>query len=443
MVTMRAGRITLVAVMLLCLLPVSVAFSADYTPVSLTATVYVDGIVGVEYVVDVNPTQARVTVPLFGSTFSDLLIVNTEGLPLVSTQSGSSVSVDTLGAARMTATYTTQDLTSKAGIIWTLNVTSPTNLIINLPVGSTIVSLNQIPLDVRTVDGHPYIVLPAADNSVSYVLSAVGTKEHSQAIIQDAESAIAATKAKGISTTSADTFIAQAKAAFEASDYLLAEQLATQAKGAALDAEMESQAASFAIQRANDAIQTATNEGRTSDLATAQSLVQNAQAYYASGDYTKAKTTADRAYDAAIASKTGSDNTLLMMGVGFVLVAGAGVVVFYMRREGKMGGKGPVKTSKAAPTPAVAKVDEGPVNIDAIFSKNPDLRVDDKEVVRFLTERGGEAFANEIRDRFEIPRTSAWRMIRRLIGMGVVEERKIGGQSLIYVVKRYRGVPEA
>ncbi len=440
MVTMRAGRITLVAVMLLCLLPVSVAFSADYTPVSLTATVYVDGIVGVEYVVDVNPTQARVTVPLFGSTFSDLLIVNTEGLPLVSTQSGSSVSVDTLGAARMTATYTTQDLTSKAGTIWTLNVTSPTNLIINLPVGSTIVSLNQIPLDVRTVDGHPYIVLPAADNSVSYVLSAVGTKEHSQAIIQDAESAIAATKAKGISTTSADTLIAQAKAAFDSSEYLMAEQLATQAKGAALDAELQSQAAGFAIQRANEAIQTATNEGRTSSLATAQSLVQNAQAYYASGDYTKAKTTADQAYDAAIASK-GSDNTLLMMGVAVLVVAGAGVV-FYMRREGKMGGKGPVKT-KAAPTPPLGTVDEGPVNINAIFSKNPDLRVDDKEVVRFLTERGGEAFANEIRDRFEIPRTSAWRMIRRLIGMGVVEERKIGGQSLIYVVKRYRGVSEA
>ncbi len=440
MVTMRAGRITLVAVMLLCLLPVSVAFSADYTPVSLTATVYVDGIVGAEYVVDVNPTQARVTVPLFGSTFSDLLIVNTEGLPLVSTQSGSSVSVDTLGAARMTATYTTQDLTSKAGTIWTLNVTSPTNLIINLPVGSTIVSLNHIPLDVRTVDGHPYIVLPAADNSVSYVLSAVGTKEHSQAIIQDAESAIAATKAKGISTTSADTLIAQAKAAFDSSEYLMAEQLATQAKGAALDAELQSQAAGFAIQRANDAIQTATNEGRTSSLATAQGLAQNAQGYYASGDYAKAKTTADQAYDAAIASK-GSDNTLLMMGVAVLVVAGAGVV-FYMRREGKMGGKGPVKT-KAAPTPPLGTVDEGPVNINAIFSKNPDLRVDDKEVVRFLTERGGEAFANEIRDRFEIPRTSAWRMIRRLIGMGVVEERKIGGQSLIYVVKRYRGVSEA
>ena len=439
MVTMRAGRITLVAVMLLCLLPVSVAFSADYTPVSLTATVYVDGIVGVEYVVDVNPTQARVTVPLFGSTFSDLLIVNTEGLPLVSTQSGSSVSVDTLGSARMTATYTTQDLTSKAGTIWTLNVTSPTNLIINLPVGSTIVSLNQIPLDVRTVDGHPYIVLPAADNSVSYVLSAVGTKEHSQAIIQDAESAIAATKAKGISTTSADTLIAQAKAAFDSSEYLMAEQLATQAKGAALDAELQSQAAGFAIQRANEAIQTATNEGRASDLATAQGLAQNAQAYYASGDYAKAKTTADQAYDAAIASK-GSDNTL-MMGVAVLVVAGAGVV-FYMRREGKMGGKDPVKT-KAAPTPPLGTVDEGPVNINAIFSKNPDLRVDDKEVVRFLTERGGEAFANEIRDRFEIPRTSAWRMIRRLIGMGVVEERKIGGQSLIYVVKRYRGVSEA
>ncbi len=423
---------------MLCLLPVGTASAADYTPVSLIAIVYVDGVVGVQYVVDVSPTQARVTVPLFGSTFSDVLIVNTEGLPLVYTQSGSSVTVDTLGAARMTTTYTTQDLTSKAGTIWTLNVTSPTNLAVNLPAGATIVSLNQIPLDVRTVDGHPYVVLPAGDNSVSYVLSAVGTKEHAQVVIQDAADAIDAAKARGIITTSADTLIAQANTAFAAEDYLTAEQLATEAKGAALGAEMESKAADSAIQRADTAIQEATSGGRTSNLASAQNLLQSARGYYSSGDYAKAKATADQAYDSAIASRGGLDYALIIGGA-IILVGAASGAVLYFRRRGK-----PNKSARASRSaPAPSKADDGPVNLEAILSKNPDLRVDDKEVVRFLAERGGDAFANEIRDRFQIPRTSAWRMIRRLMSMGIVEERKIGGQSLIYIVKKYRGVPEA
>jgi uncharacterized membrane protein len=33
-------------------------------------------------------------------------------------------------------------------------------------------------------------------------------------------------------------------------------------------------------------------------------------------------------------------------------------------------------------------------------------------------------------------------MIRRLIDAGIVEERKIGGQNLIYIVKKYRRAHE-
>ena len=89
------------------------------------------------------------------------------------------------------------------------------------------------------------------------------------------------------------------------------------------------------------------------------------------------------------------------------------------------------------PQPLPKESDDVYIDLDMIFQKNPSLRVDDKEVLRFLSEHGGEAFANEIRDRFDIPRTSAWRMIRRLIDSGIVEEKKIGGQSLIYIVKKY------
>ncbi len=431
---MRVVWGTFLFVFLLTSAPLLNTFSADYTPTSLTATIYVDGVVGIEYNVDVNPTTARMTIPLFGSNFPDLLVVNQDGLPLAATKSGSSVTVDSLGSTVLTFTYSNQDLTTKVGTLWSLNVTSPTNLVAILPAGATIVSLSQVPLDVGTVNGRTQITLPPGPDSVSYVVSAVGTKEHAQSIIQDAETTINATKAKDVITINADTQLTQAKAAFDTANYLTAEQLATQAKTSAIEADLEAQAANTAIQRAYTAIQAAKSAGRTSNTAAADGLLNDAQGYYSVGDYSRAKTSADEAYSAATSSKGTGDNIILIAGLAVAAVVVAVVIAVFMRRRG----------APPIPTPPQShRSDDTPVNLETVFQRNPDLRVDDKEVIRFLGERGGEAFANEIRDRFDIPRTSAWRMIRRLMAAGIVEERKIGGQSLIYVTKKYRGGQEA
>jgi len=88
------------------------------------------------------------------------------------------------------------------------------------------------------------------------------------------------------------------------------------------------------------------------------------------------------------------------------------------------------KTSK--PVVSVARYD-----IDALFEDKPHLRLDDKEVIRFLADNGGEAFAAEIREPYNVPRTSLWRMIRRLKREEVVEVQSIGGQSLLSISSRY------
>jgi uncharacterized membrane protein len=423
-------RIGLGTLLILIIVASSVPYihSADYTPTSLTVAIYTDGVIGIEYNVEVDILAAKVTIPLFTSSFPDLLVVNQDGLPLVMTPIDSSVIIDTLGASKITITYSTQELTSKVGNLWAFNVTSPTNLVVTLPSGATIVSMSQMPLDVSIVDGRTQVMMPPGDDSISYVISGVGTKEHAKSVIIDAEESLTTIKAKGVLTTEADGLLAQANTAFNLGDYLKTEQLATQAKSSALDAEIQAQAANLAIQRATTAIQTARNEGRNSNLAVADVLVANAQSSYIAGDYTNAKTSADRAHDTAIKSESVSNNFLLVT-VGIVaLLAITGGAIIYKRRGKKL----------SPPHPLAKEGDTSHVELDMIFQKNPGLRVDDKEVLRFLTEHGGEAFANEIRDRFDIPRTSAWRMIRRLIDAGIVNERKIGGQSLIYIDKKYR-----
>jgi len=63
------------------------------------------------------------------------------------------------------------------------------------------------------------------------------------------------------------------------------------------------------------------------------------------------------------------------------------------------------------------------------------LRFDDKEILRFVKENGGRAIEAEIRERFSIPRTSAWRQARRLEKLGFVKISKLGTQNQVELVR--------
>jgi uncharacterized membrane protein len=76
------------------------------------------------------------------------------------------------------------------------------------------------------------------------------------------------------------------------------------------------------------------------------------------------------------------------------------------------------------------------VDVERIF-KRYDLREEEKQAIKLLAERGGRVFEAEIYGVLGLPRTSTWRMVRRLAGMGIVEVRKFREQNLVCVRKRY------
>lgn len=60
------------------------------------------------------------------------------------------------------------------------------------------------------------------------------------------------------------------------------------------------------------------------------------------------------------------------------------------------------------------------------------LSDEEADVVRFIKERGGRVLEAELRERFpHIPRTSMWRLIKRLEKQGLVRVRKVGLQNLV------------
>lgn len=74
--------------------------------------------------------------------------------------------------------------------------------------------------------------------------------------------------------------------------------------------------------------------------------------------------------------------------------------------------------------------------------RGSELRPDDIKVIEFISEKGGKVLEPEIRTRFALPKTSAWRQVKRLERMGYVKVTKIGSQNQIELVKgRSSGEP--
>lgn len=67
------------------------------------------------------------------------------------------------------------------------------------------------------------------------------------------------------------------------------------------------------------------------------------------------------------------------------------------------------------------------INVKKILSRNPGLMTEDIAGINFLAEKDGKAFEAEIRIKFpDMPRTSLWRLVRRLEGLEIVEIKRIG-----------------
>lgn len=404
----------------LALLLVPVVQAQDYAPKSLSLLVYNDGVVQVDYEAETDPSLVRIEVELPGFPYESLLVVDQDGLPLDASVTDEGVSVDTLGSTGVVVTYLTSSLTSKTGAIWTVNVTSTITTSITLPQGSTIINLSEVPVEIGTNEDRPYVSMLPGDIFVSYITSVFDARGKAEEAIADAERHIQEIMDGGIIVSEALDLLQQATEAFDLADYPTAIQLATQAKDAADEATANASQAHDLMESASLAISEAESEGRTKGVDSAEQLLTQANTTYETGDYESAYDYAYQSQITALNAVKPQSLTIYMLAAA-VLVFGAALYVRLSKKPGK------------PPEPKLMEVD-----LDAIFRDHPTLRMDDREVIRFIAESGGELFSNEIRERFDIPRTSAWRMQRRLEGLDIIEERKVGGQSLVSIHRRYR-----
>jgi len=405
------------------------SFSEETTPKNLFLTVYPDGFVFVDYTLLVDPTFPTQNITVFGQVLEDLLVVDNDGLPLAYSIGNYTISVYSLGTDEIKLTYLTQDLTSKEGRYWTLTIDAPVNTQIILPVETTIISLNQVPEMIETRDNRVELLMNASLIEVTYIIGIVGTEEHAQIVLSEAETTIMAIKNLGINITEAETSLQEAEDAFNLGNYVEAETLGYEAKNLAIQINQTATQAQSKMDEAEGAIANAQNEGRILGLNEAQILLDQAYSAYNNGNYSEAMNLATQAItkaeEAEIFLSEETDPLLVYGIVGAILIPSIVIFGFFFVRSRKKPKEVEIKKKKRR------------IGAERIFRVHKNLMPEEKQAIRFLVENNGEAFEAELYDYVKLPRTTTWRLVKRLEGMGIIKISKFRRQNLIRVKSKY------
>ena len=118
-----------------------------------------------------------------------------------------------------------------------------------------------------------------------------------------------------------------------------------------------------------------------------------------------------------------NDNSMMYVSGG-AAVAIAAIAAIAIKMKNK-----PKQIVSAPQTTVVAERNE-PFNIEKVLEM-PDLREDDKDIIKFIHENGGSALESDLRKKFLLPRTTMWRAVKRLERHELIEITKKDQQNLI------------
>lgn len=116
------------------------------------------------------------------------------------------------------------------------------------------------------------------------------------------------------------------------------------------------------------------------------------------------------------------DSFLLLAGaLSFLILVGVSVIWVLKRRKSLKPKE--IKASR--------------VDIDKLLEREKHLRAEEVQAIRVLAEKNGSAFEAELFERLALPRTTTWRLLKRLQAMEIVEIRKTRRQNLVSIRKKY------
>lgn len=397
-------------------------------------------------------------------------------------------------ASNVKISYTTSDFLSKDRREWIFNLNSTVSLSVKLPPDSILTDPGQNPSIVLVGDQQILTYKPSNIRFV-YVIGTLGTEEQANIVITAAESTIVQINNNhpGIVLTSANDMLQRAREARDERRFTEAERLADQANDAAIATGREYDAAREAIGNAETQINNAAAGGVQLDNAVTRQMLEQANNEFAIGNYTEARSSAQDAVTTLGEKPAQAQAPMPVMITAITIAAvaaagGIGVIIF-LRKRGRLkpvpelhkandlpkdnnsnnnissrtaaifrpnNSVGPIEPKRGieelgeqqevsesveetnSVTPMPTTISDSPIDstilshiVGNILVERPHLRPEDQQVLKFLAEKEGAAFESEIRSKFQIPKTTIWRLVKRLEREELVEIRKAGGQNLI------------
>ncbi|MEJ2240830.1 MAG: CARDB domain-containing protein [Candidatus Bathyarchaeota archaeon] len=346
----------------------------DFEVESFDLQIYRDGLVHVSEIILVNDTFPAITVPLLNSSVSNFIVLDENQSLLDYVLDESNLTVFTLGTEKVSIEYDTNSLTRKNFEEWSLIVNTTYNLTVLLPEGSSIVYMNEIPSSIDLEDKKITLSLFPSAWEISYILSTSVPGEFN------------------VSDLNILPFNA-----------IVGEEVTI----SVLVTNLGVQSGSFSLPLiVNQTIQ----ETRTVSLAGGESkkidfkIIKQFPGTYS----IEVEGLIGTLFVNSLPS-TGIPTEYLII-IAFILVAiFLALIVIIKRRK---------------------------VNVDKIFRDFPQLNTEEKNVILFLSENERKAFESQIRERFpEIPRTSLWRLVKRLEKLEIIKVNKIGLENQVELRK--------
>lgn len=439
-----------------------------YTPDSLFVALFANGDSLIEYdVLIADPAAKSVTIQLFGSNVNDVIVTDYED-KILSFQPGSRPGQIVLtpdGATGARISYTTPDLVSKEKNVWMFSVNSPISFSVKMPPDSLVIDWGDVTPAAIQVGDQTLLTFKSGAKNISYVIGFLGTEKQANITIKLAQTTIRQTLTTypDVVLTGPNQLLEKANAAKAGGKFADAEKFAAQANDMVRTAVNDYNDAKKAISDSGAKIEEARSQGR--DVSKANDLLGQSRDKFADGDYKQASTLAGQA-TAAIADALQFPFMYTGIGAGAAAAGVAGFIVLRKRKASSSAYEEQVpraQETQGAQNEQEPQVDSQPVHdstpvlnstppkleppsgqpesqtdrsllvriVSRIFEEKPHLRQEDKDVLQFLAEKEGAAFESEVRSRFQLPKTTVWRLVKRLEREELVEIRKAGGQNLI------------
>ena len=417
----------------------------------------------VQYDLRLKTNASEITLPLMGGNINEILVRNYLSKYLVYSFNSSTneIKINTQNESQVRVTYQTPDLVNKQEREWSFLIDSAFPFTVKLPNDAVVTNLGeQSPSLIRKLGGQNLLSFDKGKISIDYVIGFAGTREQAIISINSAELDLtkAASEHNGINLDEVKRIIQAAKIALNQSNFIDAERLANNASDISAVITESFETSKDMISNATAKIENV--QGTNIDTAQASDFISKSNIEFSQGNYPKALEYATL----AINSLDNTKQEILSLNAStfafILLIPIAASVGIYMFKRYRRKNNSQLQSS--------ATINEAQLNSDLspdtfrennfieqesstkehknndnsiqsdlhkliadIITQKRNLKPEEKEILFYLSDNEGAAFEGEIRNRFILPKTSLWRLIKRLEREDMIEVTKIGGQNLI------------